>query len=202
MLQDIFHFLFDLKCSIFPVFTLFRLHKIQVYFQIHPTSFTENFMKVFDEDFALLPGDHRIRKFHTHGILSGKRKLCSAEQIVLQHIVAAQLQLHTGTVAFQEILRCVLLGKMKFFHNGNSHGNSRKTLPFNLILQGKDIFLVDPAAAFDINPQMSSSGVHGNLCHKYHVQKFFQLFLHFKMRKYIKKIFLHYDSCSFQVRSS
>ena len=83
MFQDILHFLFDLKCGIFPVFTLFRLHKIQVYFQIHPTSFTENFMKVFDEDFALPPGDHRIRKFHTHGIFSGKCDLRSSEQIVL-----------------------------------------------------------------------------------------------------------------------
>ena len=91
---------------------------------------------------------------------------------------------------------------MKFFHNCYSHGNPRKALPFDLILQRKNILLVYPAAAFNINPQMSSSGVHGNLCHKYHVQKFFQLFLHFKMRKYIKKIFLHYDSCSFQVRSS
>ena len=144
-------------------------------------------MKVFDEDFALLPGDHRIRKFHTHSIFSGKCDLRSSEQIVLQHIVAAQLQLHTGTVAFQEILRCVLLGKMKFFHNGNSHGNSRKTLPFNLIFQGKDIFLVDPAAAFDIYPQMRSSRIHGNFCHKYHVQKFFQLFFYFQMRKYVKK---------------
>ena len=91
---------------------------------------------------------------------------------------------------------------MKFFHNCYSHGNPRKALPFDLILQRKNILFVYPAAAFDINPQMSSSGVHGNLCHKYHVQKFFQLFLHFKMRKYIKKIFLHYNSCSFQVRSS
>ena len=31
--KDIFHFLFDLKCSIFPVFTLFHFHKIQFHFR-------------------------------------------------------------------------------------------------------------------------------------------------------------------------
>ena len=72
MLQDIFHFLFDLKCSIFPVFTLFHFHKIQFHFQIHTAAFTENLMKIFNKYFAFLSGNNRIRKLHTQGIFSCK----------------------------------------------------------------------------------------------------------------------------------
>ena len=99
MLQDIFHFLPDLQGSVFPVFALFRFYEIQIYLEIHSASLTENLMKIFHEDLTFLTGDHSIRKFHMHGIFSCKSNLCSAKQIVLQHIIIPKFHFHAGSVA-------------------------------------------------------------------------------------------------------
>ena len=93
-------------------------------------------MKVFDQDLAFLSGDHRIRDL---GLF---------EQVVLQHIIIAKLQLHTGAVGIQEILRRVLSGQMKLLDYLHTYLKPWKALSLDLLFQAENVLFVDPAVAF------------------------------------------------------
>ena len=124
MADNILYLLCNLGSCIFSVSALLCLHKIQLHFQIHAASLTKNLVEIFHQNFTFLPGDYRIRKYHTQIILSRKSNLCLFEHIVLKHVIAAQFQFHTGTISFQKVLRGILSGQPEFFNNSHSQFKS------------------------------------------------------------------------------
>ena len=89
MAHNIFYFLCNLKLSILMVFTLLHFHILKFHFQVHSTSFAENFLQIFDQNLTLLSGNHGIRKNHMKIMFSRKSDLRLLKCIVFQHVIVA-----------------------------------------------------------------------------------------------------------------
>ena len=172
MLQHISYFLTDLDSCIFAVPALLRLHIIQRNFQVHSTTLAEYFVKIFNKYLTFLSGNHRIRKCHIQAVIFWKCDLCLLEQIVFQHVVIAKLQFHAGAVGIQEILWRVLSGQMELLDYLHTHFKTRKALSLNLLFQAENMLFMDPAVAFQVNPDTGFGRVAGNLGDDHLFQKF------------------------------
>ena len=148
VLQHICHFLADLNGRILAVFALLRLYIIHGNLQVHSATLAEYLVKVFDQDLTFLSGDHRIREHHVQAVILRKRDLGLFEQVVLQHIIIAKLQLHTGAVGIQEILRRVLSGQMELLDYLHTYFKPWEALSLDLLFQAENVLFVDPAVAF------------------------------------------------------
>ena len=176
--QYIFHFLLDLKNCIFSVFALLCLLKFHLHFQIHSASLAKHFVQIFYKDLTFFPGYHRVRKHHAKNVIIRKFYVRTLKEIVLQHIVIAQLKLHASPICFQKILRRILPGKNKLFNDSYRNRNSRKALSFNLFFQFKEMFFVNPSLTLYIDTNMRFCRIAGYLCNRHHIKKLFQLFIY------------------------
>ena len=172
MLQHIGYFLTDLDSCIFAVPALLRLHIIQRNFQVHSATLAEYFVKIFNKYLTFLSGNHRIRKCHIQAVIFWKCDLCLLEQIVFQHVVIAKLQFHAGAIGIQEILWRVLSGQMELLDYLHTHFKTWKALSLNLLFQAENMLFVDPAVAFQVNPDTGFGRVAGNLGDDHLFQKF------------------------------
>ena len=90
----------------------------------------------------------------------------------MENVVIAKLQFHAGAVGIQEILWRVLSGQMELLNYFHTHFKTWKALSLDLLFQAENMLFVDPAVAFQVNPDTGFGRVAGNLGNDHFFQKF------------------------------
>ena len=98
-------------------------------------------------------GNCGILQGNVYDILTWKRNLACPQEIVFQHTVITEFLQNAFPVHTVQIFRCILPGKLEFFHQFDFQFFLRKILTFDLPFYRKDLIFRDQTMPLYINAQ-------------------------------------------------
>ena len=177
--------------TVFTDFTLTGLHIFRLHDQGEGTALAEYLLDIGDQ--LLLPAlcQHGGLHLKLHLLFLREGYLGCAEHVIHQNAVVFQFHGHGSAVRVKKQFWSVLPGQSELLNDLHRHGHTGKELVSYGLLQGIDVFLMDPLPAPDIDSDMVFFRIDGNFCHHHLFQQGGKFLPHFQIGEDIQKILFH-----------